>query len=130
MRVSFYFNLRDNGDVVITSQDQKYFIAGVEYSNEPLHLLFNSLGAENLPFYRDLLNEIDLIEKSKNEVFEDSYDVGGGLSFELKITKEITICETWAAERKVLELLTPEFKELVENWIKFVEVNTAAFGNK
>jgi hypothetical protein len=80
------------------------------------------------PFFNNFLTQIQQINQGKKEVFEDSYDVGGGLSFELKITKETTTCETWTDVRNILELPTSEFKELVENWIKFVEVNTAAFG--
>lgn len=85
---------------------------------------------DNLYFFKNILEEIIQTEKKESYVFEDIYGVGGGLSFELKIAKETTTCETWDKARIILEIPTKEFKELVENWIKFVEVNTAAFGNK
>jgi hypothetical protein len=93
-------------------------------------LLTKIITGDNLLFFKDISQEINHVEKGENYVFENSYDVGGGLSFELKITKQTTTCETWDKARNILEIPTKEFKELVENWIKFVEVNTAAFGNK
>jgi hypothetical protein len=116
----YRFKIRESKSLWFNSEayDPKYY------------LLTELIKGDYLPFYRNFIFEISEIEKGKKDVFEDSYDVGGGLSFELKITKETTYCETWTDVRKCLELPTAEFKELIENWIKFVEVNTAAFKSK
>jgi len=130
MKLTFCLNFNNNSVKCYTLPSQSSFDR-IDYNKtEPLHRLFPLTEGDNLPFYQNFLSEISEIEKGNKEEFEDSYDVGGGLIFELKITKEVTYCETWVEERKCLELPTSEFKELVQNWIKFVEVNTAAFSNK
>ncbi|MFK7061505.1 hypothetical protein V3Q90_15410 [Flavobacterium oreochromis] len=130
MTLRFCLNIDERGIRFFTLPPQKN-IEILDYKIvDPLYRLFGYTDIDNIPFYRNLLSEIARVENGNNEVFEDSYDVGGGLSLELKITKDVTYCETWTDVRQCLELPTSEFKKLVANWIKFVEVNTAAFYSK
>jgi hypothetical protein len=130
MKLTFCFNINNSSVKCYALPSQSSLDSLDYYTTEPLHRLFPLTEGDNLPFYQNFLSEISEIENGNKETFEDRYDVGGGLMFELKITKETTYCETWTDVRKCLELPTSEFKELVENWIKFVEVNTVAFGSK
>ena len=77
-------------------------------------------------WYSMLLSEIEQIESGRLERNEESGLVDLSDPGELIVYKDTTILRR-EVEGKYLEIPTSQFKQLVKDWIKFIDVNIKAF---
>jgi len=105
------------------------FISLNDAENDNYLLLGYVFDGRYKEWYPELLSEIEQIEKGEKERNEECGLVDLSDPGELIIYKDITILER-EEEGKRIEIPTSEFKQLVIDWIKFVDVNTKAFTEK
>ncbi|WP_212004578.1 hypothetical protein [Chitinophaga sp. HK235] len=93
---------------------------------ELLEYTFSTFKGRSLSWYHELIQEITQIQQGELETNEemgirDFFPTG-----DIHIYRDITVYEI-EEEGQRLEIPTTVYKQLLEDWIKFVELNSKAF---
>jgi hypothetical protein len=95
-------------------------------------------GNMDMNYFKSIRKQLQEIEMGKRTNFEEDDrsipSLNDWFRFELNIVSHQGIAEgvqlSERREKKVLTVSITDFKQLVDRWIKFVEVNTKAFAKK
>lgn len=95
-----------------------------------LQLLFSDFTSERtVQGYRDIIDEIEEIERGEINESPEPWALTDSFDNEFTIKKETTFFKVLSAAGgwEYLEMPTAEFKDLLLKWIRFKEINKAAF---
>jgi len=123
MVLSFSMSISKDGTV--------YFSSYTPYPEYKMleHLFSNFSSERRLDGYQAMLEEVEQIERGEILESPEPWGLVDAPDNEFRITREVVNFEMLSNVRgwEYLQMPTAEFKGLLLKWIKFIEINTAAF---